>query len=64
MKKTLRIRRPPSGLICAIMLGPWMMIWAALVAEDISHDVALRRYKPTSLADAVAYKYATPDLRC
>ena len=46
------------------MLGPWMMIWAALVAEDISHDVALRRYKPTSLADAVAYKYATPDLRC
>jgi len=49
-------------VLCAIVLGPWVVLWALFVAEDISHDIALRRYQPTSLADAVAYKYATPDI--
>lgn len=37
-------------------------IHAGDVAENISHGIALRRYTPTSLADAVAYKYATADM--
>ena len=62
MKKVLKIVGLILGILCAIVLGPWLIVWAIFVAEDISHDLALRRYKPTSLADAVAYKYATPDL--
>jgi len=62
MKRVLKIGCLVVGLLCAIVIGPWVIIWALLVAEDISHNIALRRYTPTSLADAVAYKYATPDL--
>jgi ankyrin repeat protein len=62
MKKALKIVGLLLGILCVIVLGPWVIVWALFVAEDISHDVALRRYKPTSLADAVAYKYATPEL--
>jgi ankyrin repeat protein len=62
VKKALKIVGLLLGILCAIVLGPWLIVWALFVAEDISHDVALRRYKPTSLADAVAYKYATPEL--
>ena len=39
-----------------------MMVWGVFVAEDVRNDLALRRYQPTSLADAVAYKYATPEM--
>ena len=62
MKKALKVFGLILGVLCAIVLGPWLIVWALFVAEDISHDLALRRYKPTSLADAVAYKYATSDL--
>jgi len=62
VKKALKIVGLLLGILCAIVLGPWVIVWALFVAENISHDVALRRYKPTSLADAVAYKYATPEL--
>jgi hypothetical protein len=50
------------GVSCCVVVGPWAVIWAVFVSEDIRNDLRLRSYKPTSLADAVAYKYATPDL--
>ena len=62
MERVLKIGCLVVGLLCAIVIGPWVIIWALLVAEDVSHNIALRRYTPTSLADAVAYQYATPDL--
>jgi ankyrin repeat protein len=62
VKKALKILGLIVGILCAIVLGPWLILWALFVAGDISDDLALRRYKPTSLADAVAYKYATPEL--
>ncbi len=48
------------GGIVGVFLAPLVLMWAVFVAEDVSRDLALRRYQPTSLADAVAHKYATP----
>lgn len=50
------------GGVLGGFLAPWVLLWALFVAEDISRDLSLRRYRPTSLADAVAYKYATPEM--
>jgi hypothetical protein len=62
LKKALKILGIIVGILVAIVLGPWLIVAALWIAGDIAQDIALRRYKPTSLADAVAYKYATPDL--
>src|SRR5262245_47009629 len=62
VRKALKIFGIIVGILLAIVLGPWLIVAAIWIAGDISQDIALRRYKPTSLADAVAYKYATPDL--
>jgi ankyrin repeat protein len=62
VRKALKILGIIVGILLAIVLGPWLIVAALWIAGDISQDIALRRYKPTSLADAVAYKYATPDV--
>jgi ankyrin repeat protein len=50
------------GGILGVFLVPWVFVCAVFVADDVSRDLALRRYRPTSLADAVTYKYATPEM--
>ena len=50
------------GLSCCGLVGPWVLLWGLFVSEDLAKDYKLRRYQPTSLPDAVAYKYATPEL--
>jgi len=51
-----------AGLAFCVVVGPWIILPLLFVLGDIQSDLALRRYQPTSLADAVAYKYATPEL--
>jgi hypothetical protein len=58
-KKVLWIVGGILGLSCCGLVGPWVLIWAAFVSADIAKDLKLRRYQPTSLADAVGYKYST-----
>jgi ankyrin repeat protein len=62
VRRALKIFGIIVGILLVIVLGPWLIVAALWVAGDIAQDIALRRYKPTSLPDAVAYKYATPDL--
>jgi hypothetical protein len=62
MKRGVKIGCFVVGVPVAIFIGPWIVLWILFVAEDVSHDIALRKYTPTSLSDAVAYKYATPQL--
>jgi hypothetical protein len=50
------------GLSCCGFVGPWVLLWSLFVSEDLAKDYKLRRYQPTRLPDAVAYKYATPEL--
>jgi len=51
-----------AGLAFCVVIGPWLVLPLLFFLGDIQHDWALRRYQPTSLADAVTYKYATPEL--
>ena len=53
MKKALKILGIIVGILLAIVLGPWLIVAALWIAGDIFQDIALRRYKPTSLADAL-----------
>ena len=60
MNKSARWTLGIVGVVLAVLLGPWVLVCGVFVAEDIKNDLALRRYQPTSLADAVSWKYATP----
>jgi hypothetical protein len=44
-----------AGSIVAVLLAPWVILFFAYVAQDISSRSAARRYQPTSLADAVTW---------
>jgi hypothetical protein len=44
-----------------VLFGPWVILFFAYVAQEIRNRFALRRYQPTSLADAVASQRATPE---
>jgi hypothetical protein len=50
------------GGILGVWLGPWILLWLVFTADDIVRELSLWRYQPTSLADAVAYKHATPEI--
>jgi len=50
------------SLSCCALIGPWVLIWLGFVMEDLGKERAERNYKPTSLADAVDMKYATPEV--
>jgi ankyrin repeat protein len=51
-----------AALIVAVLLAPWAILFFAYLAQDISNRFAVRHYQPTSLADAVAWKHATPEI--
>ena len=50
------------GAIVAVLLAPWAILFVAYVAQDVSSRFASRRYQPTSLADAVTWSHATPEI--
>ena len=51
-----------AAALVAVVLAPWVMLFFAYIAQDISDRAAARRYQPTSLADAVRWGRATPEL--
>ncbi|MEO8274716.1 MAG: hypothetical protein ABI639_00755 [Thermoanaerobaculia bacterium] len=55
--------------LCAIALAgisacvaPWVLIGVGMTLESAAKEKALIEYKPISLADAVGWKYATPEV--
>ena len=50
-----------AALIVAVLLAPWVILFFAYVAQDISSRLAAQRYQPTSLADAVTWN-ASPEI--
>ena len=44
-----------AAVIVAVVLAPWVVLFFAYVAQDISSRFAARRHQPTSLADAVTW---------
>ena len=61
-KKALWILGGIVGALLAVVFLPWIFLAVVFIADDIGRNIAQRRYQPTSLADAVAWKYATPDV--
>jgi ankyrin repeat protein len=48
------------SLSCLVVVGPWVLIAILWELDKANKERELRHYQPTSLADAVGYKYTTP----